>query len=370
MRVLLIQPRAKSAIMEMPYRPLTLELLAAYLDGHEVDIFDMRVDATPLAEKIESFEPRLVGITCPFSTTVPTVASLITQVKAIRPEACVVVGGVHPTLMPCDFDASGPDVIVNGPGEFVLTEVAAALEAGRALLEVKGLYVKDGASFRSTGAPARAYDLKGFRVPARQLTQKYVDRYPRSFKGQRTALTIATRGCPYRCNFCSVWKVQGGKYLMREVDNIYAEIETIDDDLVCFFDDNAFGNATRMKELARRITDGSLAKDFHMWASADAVAAHEDLVEAWAAAGLKRLFVGFESCDDAELRGYKKRATVATSERAWKLLAKYKVDLSPTFIVRTDFTDADFTRLNDYLVGHRFLTPVPLIYTPLPGTEL
>lgn len=371
MKILLLQPEdTRSSILKLPFRPLTLELLAAYLDGHEVDIFDMRVDPTPLAEKLAAFEPRLVGITCPFSMTVPTVTRLITQVKALRPQACVVVGGVHPSLLPHDFDAAGPDAIVNGAGEHVLPEVAAALEQGHALSEVKGLHVREGGTFRSTGAAAQPYDLKNFRVPARQLTQKYVDRYPRSFKGQRTALTVATRGCPYRCNFCAAWKVQGGKYLMREVDNLYAELETIDDELVYFFDDNAFGNAARMKELALRITGRGLKKEFQMWASADAIASHEDLIEAWAAAGLQRLFVGFESCDDAQLRGYNKRATVAVNERAFELLAKHKVDLSPTFIVRPDFTEADFARLEAYLVGHRFLMPYVLIYTPLPGTGL
>jgi len=371
MRVLLIQPFEGSAsALRIPFRPLSLELLAAYLDGHEVDIFDMRVDETPLPEKLSRFQPDLVGITCSMTCAVPSTRRLIAELKALRPTTPIVVGGVHVSLLPEDVARAGADVIVKGPGETALPAILAALEEGRPLDQVPSLYLRRGERLAHTGDAEQPYRLDGFRHPARALTNKYRDRYPRSPTGQATSLTITSRGCPHRCSFCAAWKVQGGKYVMRDVADIVREIQGTEEELIYFFDDNSFVNVRHMMELARRLKEERVEKAYQLWASADLIASHEELLQAWAEVGLQRVFVGFESCRDVQLEQYHKRASVALNERAHELLRKHHVDLSPTFIVRHDYTAADFDELHDYLVRYQFTMPYPLIYTPLPGTDL
>jgi radical SAM superfamily enzyme YgiQ (UPF0313 family) len=370
MRVLLIQPReGKANVIKVVFRPLTLELLAAYLDQHEIDIYDMRVDETPLARKLEDFRPELIGVTCPFTVTVPVTCALADEIKAISPYVPIVVGGVHPSLLPQDFSGASVDMIVRGPGELTLARIAAAIERGDPLAGVKGLFLRDGDGFVFTGDAEEIYGLDGFRHPARHLTKKYLERYPRSPRGQTTSLTITSRGCPHRCSFCAAWKVQGGKFVMRGVEDIVSEIEGTEEDLVYFFDDNSFVNVPRMKELAARLQERKIAKEYQMWGSADILARHEDVVQAWAEVGLQRVFIGFESCRDEDLERYHKKATVETNKRAFEVLTRHGIDVSPTFIVGYDFKTADFERLHQYLVESDFLMPYSFIYTPLPGTE-
>ena len=371
MNILLIQPKdSPASVFRWTFRPLTLEILAACLGEHQCDIYDMRVDETPLAQKLQAFGPQVVGITCPFTATVPTVIALAEAIKALAPRTLVVVGGVHPSLFPDDFRDSAVDVIVHGAGERVLSRSVAAREAGTPLEGISSIHLKGPDGFRFTGASPGLPDLKSFPLPARHLTRKYTPKYLRSPKGQTMCLTITSRGCPHRCNFCAAWKVQAGRYLTREPQGIVEEIKTIEEELIYFFDDNAFGSARMMRTLAEQIKAEGIRKEYQMWASADAIVAHEDLVRSWADIGLKRMFVGFEACSDEQLKAYGKRATVATNERAHAILKQYGVDLSPSFIVRYDFTHDDFDALHRYLVSRQFMMPYILIYTPLPGTEL
>jgi radical SAM superfamily enzyme YgiQ (UPF0313 family) len=369
MRVLLIQPPEGGArALRALFRPLSLELLAAYLGGHQVEIHDLRVDDTPLDQVLSRFGPELIGVSCSMTCAVPSTRHLVAELKRLRPGTPVVLGGVHVSLLPDDVD--GADAVVVGPGEVALPALVAALGEGRPLEQVPGIYLRQGERLVHTGQPDRPYSLRDFRHPARHLTRKYRDRYPLSPRGQTTSLTVTSRGCPHRCSFCAAWKVQGGKVVVREVEDLLAEIRQIEEELVYFFDDNSFASVRRMKELARRLKEERVDKSFQLWASADRIAGHEDLVRAWSEAGLRRVFVGFESCSDEQLRRYGKRASVEMNEEAHRLLQRHGIELSPTFIVRHDYTASDFEQLHEYLLSRRFTMPYPLIYTPLPGTEL
>jgi len=370
-RVLLIQPReGQKNVTRLLCRPLALEMLASRLTTAEVDIYDMRVDDLALEAKLSQFNPTLVGITCPFTVTVPSVLNLIREISRLRPQTCIIVGGVHPSLVPEDFTGTGVHAIVRGPGETTLERMVAVREQGGSWRDIPNLYVKEHGEFVFTGEDAAAFGFGHSSLPARALTTKYLERYTRTPRGQTVSISVTSRGCPYRCNFCAAWKVQGGRFLCREIEDVVTEIKQTGEEVIYFFDDNALARIPRMRQLAARLKAEKVTKEYQMWASADAIARNEDLIREWAEIGLKRLFVGFESWRDEELREYGKKASVSTNEAAHRLLKKHGIELSPTFIVRPDFTADDFRQLHAYLLGNQYFMPYPVLYTPLPGTEL
>ena len=74
------------------------------------------------------------------------------------------------------------------------------------------------------------------------------------------ALVRTTVGCPYRCSFCSLWKIMDGKYLRRDIPDVVAEIAAVPERYVFLVDDEPFVNARRMRLLAKHIADTSVNK--------------------------------------------------------------------------------------------------------------
>ena len=142
MRVLLVNPpNCGRSIPEELYgidslklilrgEPLSLEVLAGNLDGHDVKIADLKAEAAPFGEVLADFNPHVVGITgvtCEANTMLCLAADAKEAVKAV-----VVVGGVHASNDPSFFNRPEVDYIVVGLGKLSFKQLLAALESGLA----------------------------------------------------------------------------------------------------------------------------------------------------------------------------------------------------------------------------------------------
>ena len=70
---------------------------------------------------------------------------------------------------------------------------------------------------------------------------------------QPLASIRTSKGCPFRCNFCALWKIAGGRYLKREPEKIVQELAEIEEEFVFFADDESLVDVARMKRLAELI---------------------------------------------------------------------------------------------------------------------
>jgi radical SAM superfamily enzyme YgiQ (UPF0313 family) len=179
-----------------------------------------------------------------------------------------------------------------------------------------------------------------------------------------------SKGCPYRCNFCALWKIAGGRYLKREPEEIVEELAGIDEPYVFFADDESLVDAPRMKTLARMIKDAGIKKRYFLYGRSDTIAKNPDLLEAWRDIGLARVFVGLESFKDEDLEYVKKRSTVSDNDRAVAILHDLGIQLYASFILRPESSKDDFEALRRYCrkLGLHFASFAVL--TPLPGTDL
>ncbi|MDO9391600.1 MAG: radical SAM protein, partial [bacterium] len=88
--------------------------------------------------------------------------------------------------------------------------------------------------------------------PRRELVEKYSSSYRYEWHFGVSSIRTSV-GCPFKCSFCSVDALSGGKYLKRSVENIVSELETITSRVVYFTDDESMIEYERMFLLAEMI---------------------------------------------------------------------------------------------------------------------
>jgi radical SAM superfamily enzyme YgiQ (UPF0313 family) len=217
MRILLIQPpKAASTIGGEDvyiYEPLALEYVAAGVAAnHDVRILDLRLTKT-LEDTLRSFRPDVVGITA-YTVHVNVVRRLFATIKAVNPEILTVVGGHHATVAPGDFVSPFIDLIVTGEGVFAFREIVERFEKRAQFGGIPGVSIPTDNGLART-EPCALDSLDAFPFPARSLTVPYRPHYFSEW--MRPLASVRTsKGCPYRCNFCALWKLTGGCYLRRE----------------------------------------------------------------------------------------------------------------------------------------------------------
>jgi radical SAM superfamily enzyme YgiQ (UPF0313 family) len=217
--------------------------------------------------------------------------------------------------------------------------------------------------------PQRQINIEEMPVPDRSITRPYRRHYD-AFKEGRKALVVTSIGCPYRCTFCTCWKMANGQYALRSPESIVKEIASLEDDCVFFADDNTFEKVDRAIEMYELIKSRGIRKRYGGYARSDTIARHPELIEKWSEIGLERLVIGMEAVTDEGLDRVNKRCSMADNEKAVAVLKRYGVVNIPHFLVRQDFAVSDFEALWNYVQDSDLWMPIFLVLTPLPGSEL
>ena len=311
MKILLIQPpKAPKTIGGEDvflYEPLALEYVAAGVKpDHDVRILDMRLEKG-LSAALEGFQPQVVGITA-YTVHVNVVRRLFDQIKQWNADVLTVVGGHHATVAPIDFLWPSIDLIVMGEGVEPFREIVRRSENGAGFGGIPGVtFAKDGCLVHADPQPIA--DLDAFPLPERRLTAQYrKDYFSEWMKPLATMRT--SKGCPYRCSFCALWKLAGGRYLKRQPEKVVEELATLEEPFVFFADDESLVDAPRMRRLAELIKAAGIKKRYFLYGRSDTIARNPDLLAMWRDIGLERVFVGLEFCTDEDLQFINKGSTV------------------------------------------------------------
>jgi hopanoid C-3 methylase len=384
LKILLVQPPPppdyigfrRTALPE----PLALETLGAIArPDHEVRILDMRFDPD-LTKALSEFQPDLVGVTC-LTTEVYSAQDVLKQVKKERLEVFTLAGGLHASLIPQDFQAAYVDAIVIGEGELTFRELLETLDRtkgrpGEALAQVDGLAWRRGAPAAGDGewvfnkARALAPSIDSLPIPARDLTSQWTQNYYFLFESPHT-LVSTSRGCPFRCNFCSVWKFYHKRCRYMSAERVVDELETVPVPSISFVDDNFLANVPRAFKIVELIKKRGIKMRYYgMQARTDTISKHPDLVKAWKEIGLETILIGFEAATQGRLDAVAKGATIEQNERAMDILNELHIHMWGAFIVDPAFTKEDFRELKEYRERKGVIYPQFTILTPLPGTDL
>jgi radical SAM superfamily enzyme YgiQ (UPF0313 family) len=372
MKLLLIYPNARRELIGLGdlgaiAEPLALEYLAAgaKTDGHDVKLLDLRLHPGELDQTVLAYEPDVVGVTG-YSMHVLRNLAICCRVKELCPGCKTVVGGHHATLLPEDFFEPQVDFVVVGEGAAPLRGILAAIENGHRALSIPGVWTFVGPNHLYGGPPGELH-LDEIPVPDRTAAREDRPSYFIDWM-KPVALIRTTVGCPYRCTFCSLWRIMDGRYHTRELDRIVDELATIPEDFVFLVDDEPFVNGPRMKELARKIKAAGIRKRYFAYCRIDTLLREREMITAWRSIGLERLFIGIEAITEDELTDYRKKLTVAQISDGLERARELGIKVFAGFIVNPDYSRQDFKRLVRFIEHHRIDYPSFTILTPLPGT--
>jgi radical SAM superfamily enzyme YgiQ (UPF0313 family) len=261
--------------------------------------------------------------------------------------AFVCLGGLHVTSMP-DEAAVHADAIFLGPGEQIFPAFLRDFRAGRA----ERVY-----------ASAAGRTLE--RVPPirRDLLRRGRYLVPNSI--------VVTRGCPQHCDFC--YKdafFQGGRgFYTQRVDDALAEIERLPGRHLYFLDDHLLGDRRFAESLFAGMK--GMGRVFQGAATVDSIL-RGDSIERAAEAGLRSIFVGFETLTPENLKRSNKRQNLGRDYKAVAdRLHSLGIMINGSFVFGMDDDGEDvFRRTVDWAVEHGITTATFHIQTPYPGTRL
>jgi len=259
----------------------------------------------------------------------------------------VVLGGLHVTSLP-EEAAAHADAIFLGPGEQTFPEFLREFRAGRA---------------------RRVYQSTSGR------TLEHLPPIRRDLIARRRYLVpnsiVVTRGCPEHCDFCykDAFFERGKSFYTQRVDAALAEIARLPGRHLYFLDDHLLGD----RRFARALFDGmrGMGRLFQGAATVDSVL-RDDLIERAAEAGLRSLFVGFETLTPGNLARSNKRQNLGRDYAAvTNRLHRLGIMINGSFVFGMDDDDEGvFRRTVDWAIEHGITTATFHIQTPYPGTKL
>ncbi|HPX05708.1 MAG TPA: radical SAM protein [Tenuifilaceae bacterium] len=347
MKVKLILPsltEARSAfwrpIKYSLFPPLGLATLAAYLDDtDDVEIQDQHVETLTLNDT-----PDLVLIQV-YITNAKRAYAIAQHYR--DKGVYVALGGLHVTSLP-DEAAQYADTIFLGPAEQTFPEFLKDFRAK----SPKKRYVSTNGRTIQNQPPIRRDLIK---------REKYL--VPNSL--------VISRGCPHHCDFCykDAFFKGGASFYTQRVDEILAEISRLPGKHLYFLDDHLLGNL----RLATELFEGMRGMNRVFQGAATVKSILEgDLIEKAAQAGLRSLFVGFETFSPENLRQSNKSQNLkADYERAVKSLHDLGIMINGSFVFGLDDDGPDvFKRTVDWGVSNAITTSTYHILTPYPGTRL
>jgi len=275
-----------------------------------------------------------VGISCPSQRMLPHAAALARCVKRRLPGAHVTVGGqfvshVHEEAMRREpsFDA-----VVRGEGERTYPELVRTLARGESLSAVRGVTFREHGGLIANPAADRIQDLDAVPFPDRSYLESIIHEVR---AGVRYVSVIGSRGCIYKCTFCSVDRPR----TVRSPENVVAELRELGETWgvwrFMFNDDLLVGASPAMQEWAGDLADliASELPGLELWGMTRADAVNPVLAGKLARAGFRRMFVGMESASDDVLRRFKKGTRASMNERALRVLTASGIEPEYGFIM-------------------------------------
>jgi len=321
------------------FPPLGLATLAAYLDPNdEVELQDQHVEKLNLDDT-----PDLVVIQV-YITNAYRAYKIADHYRA---KGCfVVLGGLHVTSLP-DEAKEHADAIFVGPGEETFPE-----------------FLKD---FKQNTVKKRYFSsvrtLEKQPIVRRDLIKRHLYLVPNSI--------VVSRGCPHNCSFCykESFFAGGKSFYTQLVDDALAEIDRLPGKHLYFLDDHLLGN----KGFAESLFEGMRGMN-RVFQGAATVASiiNGNLIEKAAKAGLRSVFVGFETFSEENLKQSNKKQNLNKDyQKAVKRLHDLGIMINGSFVFGLDYDDKDvFKRTVDWGVENAITTATYHVLTPYPGTEL
>jgi radical SAM superfamily enzyme YgiQ (UPF0313 family) len=314
-----------------------LYIAALTPDKHELSIIEEE------AEPIDfNMDCDLVAITC--MTATAKRAYRLSE-EFMKRGKTVVLGGIHPTVLPQEAKLHC-NAVITGEAEPVWQLLLEDLENHR----LKEYYHGGTAS-----------NLDEYPLPRRDLIK-----YTSPLKLEPV---VTSRGCPFNCEFCSVWKFFGRKIRHVGVDRVVQDISNSKTKRFMFLDDNIVGDPAYAKELFTALKEMKV-----QWVGQASISfsKSEELLKLAYDSGCRGLFFGLESVSEEKIkRMSKSMRSQADTIEAIKRIMGHGIHFHASLVFGFDDDDESvFDETLEFLYKTKIPTSTFNILTPYPGTDI
>jgi len=381
--ILLVNPRSAQHSHRVPLSVLTV---AAGLEGrypYEIVDENLEADADKVIEKrIRQLGVRYLGLTVMPGPQLVRAIRLSKLMKTLFPKLVVIWGGTFPSIHTETVLQSGyVDLVVLGDGELILPQVVAAMEKNAPLDSASGI------AFHRNGSTVRTQRLEWADpndIPPLPYHKVDIQRYlQRTYLGNRTSAYHSSKGCPFKCGFCSVVSIFEGRWLAQSAERVAQEVSFVQKsfgvDSIEFFDDNFFTSEHRVEELCDRIEH----YDISWWGEGRSDTLHhysDGTLRKMRDAGCRMIFTGAETSSAEKLKLMNKGGT-QSAETILEFARRIKEfgivpEFSFIFGSPSDDVDGDIERDIQFIKQIKRANPrseiIFYVYAPvlLPGANL
>lgn len=324
--ILLIQPPIHLLRTDLGASQVSPNMGLAYIAAYQrgwgrkvavIDAHALRWDLPRIVAEVRRLRPRLVGLTA-MTYQILQANAVAESLKENLPELPIVIGGAHATSVPERTLAEFPafDALLAGEGEITIGQVLDDLTDGGPRAR-PGIHVRGGDIAVSARPGPELPPLDELPFPAFDLFPLHAY-WP--FYSRRWIMELplsATRGCPFKCTFCT--KVMGDRVRYRSPESLLAEVERhlVDYGLrqVIFTDENF----THKKSLVHGFCEGLIRRGIAgriRFICQSRVTLTEDTLQLMARAGFTHITFGVESGDQEILDKASKGITLDQTRRA------------------------------------------------------
>lgn len=401
MKILLIDPPYDRLVgFRSEWFPLGLACIASYLQSHGYQVgiyhaehssdteyksvvnyaenfnkYKLAIDSDQhpvwdeARKEIRSFQPDIVGISV-ITPKVPAAFKLAEICKNINPEIIVVFGGHHPTVRPDEMLMNeNVDFVVRGEGEETFCELIGKLQCS-----ILNYHTIPGLSFRCNGEVVHNIDRKcisaldSLPIPARDMLFNL-----QTYTPVQLSMVMTSRGCPYRCHFCSSKNMWANTVRFRSIENVLNEIKELKQKYsisnITFMDDSFTLNRNRVKDFCSALIENRMDITWSCLTRVNIIS--DELIRLMKKAGCTKVDVGIESGSQRVLDLINKGITIEQVTEAAKILRRNKMYWSGFFMFGfpTETEDEVFDTLN-FLKQLKPDWANISIFTPYPKTEL
>ncbi|MDQ7784770.1 MAG: radical SAM protein [Desulfomonilaceae bacterium] len=309
------------------FPPVGLEYIVAALEPHvgKVTFLDLRLpDPLREPERLRRFIRDEIDLLCVSINWEYHFDEVCRLINSLPGNIATVVGGKQAgDCVEEIFEACpGVDVLVRGEGEQTIVDIA----MGKDLRDIPGI------SFRENGrvihnANRPLPEIDEYEYPDRRLRRQPYHMNVAGFalRGEEFDIILTSRGCPYKCKFCTFNLNPLGQkreYSVRSIDSVMNELRGISAGIVLIADENFFINPRRAKRICERIIEEGIQKRFLVQSRIE-IFQHPDVLEVAERAGIKVFLLGIESAHDHILEQLNKGFDTAKLREAFATLRKF-----------------------------------------------
>ena len=314
MKIVLSTPPGKTSEL---WPPLGLLYIASSVRSKRkdeikvIDSFCENLTSDALLDRVVMERPDVFGLNCSTHTFLEAI-ELMRRLRASLPDTKLVLGGYHATFASARILKDYPfvDYVLKGEGEETFPQLLQHMEEGTAPFKVGGIcFPYEG---RLVDNPfALIEDLDALPFPARDLAQNveygYLHQNIKLTFGKFTTM-CTSRGCPFKCTYCSCAELSLRKWRKRSAANVVDELEAVyDDGYECcvMVDDNFTNHRKRVEEICRMIRERRIRMQLYCEGRVDG--APYELLKEMKRAGFNVIYFGAESASQHVLDYYQKR---------------------------------------------------------------